>query len=334
MHYYVSCVVIYMNFFLVIVSSSYYRDNNGFIYKKSTSNDTMIYLNCLRQPDCLVEMRFKKQNSETKLLGNHTDPPPDEHIFYKIAFEAHIKKQVKEPKNAHVTPLNLYKQALQHEFKGIWLPDGHKTKFLEKMRRIRKYNKAKPPRMRVNATDASTSPIEFDSEATPKNEQTAGKAAQYADALTGQNRQQISANQPSKPQKTGATKKNIPEATIVSSKQSVSTSPLGSCPNFASDNCNLFEMVKFASSLNVNKPESSVPEKEQPKEIDELNLIDLSTPPNTPSSSNETNKSVSVKSLIIDLMDLYLGQRKSPISPRQVRGCIIVVIKFNYIKIE
>lgn len=146
----------------MIVSSSYYRDSNGFIYKKATSNETTIYLNCLRQPDCLVSMRYSKQTKEAKLLGNHSDLPPDDHVFYKIAFEAHMKEKVKDSKNAHITPLNLYKNALRLEFKGIWLPDGHKSQFLEKLRRTKKYYKTKVPlRKRVYSVDVSTSPIEF-----------------------------------------------------------------------------------------------------------------------------------------------------------------------------
>lgn len=75
----------------------------------------------------------------------------DVHLFNKITFEKYLMDQVNDPKNADITPLNLYKQGLKYKFNGIWLPDGHRSKFLAKLRRIRNAARRKPVK-KMNAS--------------------------------------------------------------------------------------------------------------------------------------------------------------------------------------
>lgn len=141
----------------------YYRDNEGFIYKKSGEKAQTLYLDCFNEPQCTAGARFSKQTQEIKKIGTHTDEKPTEHVVMKIAFEANLKNEARKVENAGVSVLNLYKRAISVN-EGIWLPTNHKPIFLTKLRRIRKYEKEKekhgqrrPP---APATvDAATSPM-------------------------------------------------------------------------------------------------------------------------------------------------------------------------------
>lgn len=77
-----------------------------------------------------------------------------------------MKNQARRVDFAKISVLNLYKNALATKFKGIWLPTNHKSTFLAKLRRVRKYEKekktmtmTKTSRAGTLTLDASTSPI-------------------------------------------------------------------------------------------------------------------------------------------------------------------------------
>lgn len=148
-------------------SVKYYRDLNGFVYKKSGENQKTVYLDCLRQPNCVAGARYYKDSRELVIFSTHSDEKPDEHLVFKIAFEENLKKEVCKSENAKVSVLNLYKHALGTQFKGIWLPTNHRSLFLVKLRRTRRYEKEKPKvasrktvinRASVLMADVATSP--------------------------------------------------------------------------------------------------------------------------------------------------------------------------------
>lgn len=146
----------------------YYRDNNGFIYTKSGENTQTVYLDCFNSPNCLAGARFTKQTGVFTQLASHSDEIPSENIVLKIMFEANLKNEVRKVENAEISVLNLYKRAIVIS-KGIWLPINHKSIFLEKLRRIRKYEKEKGKKVNVRpqigaklkpaTADATTSPM-------------------------------------------------------------------------------------------------------------------------------------------------------------------------------
>lgn len=130
-------------------------------------NEKTVYLDCINEPRCLVAARFYKKEKQFRILGNHCEAP-DEKFKWKIKFEAFLKKSVIEEKNAAVSVLNLYKQAAKEHFQGIWLPENHRTTFLEVLRRLRTNRKAahdklkKSSRMQTKKCDAANSPILLD----------------------------------------------------------------------------------------------------------------------------------------------------------------------------
>lgn len=127
-----------------------------------------MYLDCLRQPNCIAGARFYKESQELVVFGTHSDEKPDEHLLFKIHFEEFLKKDVCKIENSGVSVLKLYKRAKNTVFKGIWLPDNHQTLFLTKLRRLRTYEKKEKPkivakknvvnRIQVQMKDATTSP--------------------------------------------------------------------------------------------------------------------------------------------------------------------------------
>lgn len=146
----------------------YYRDNSGFIYKKSGENPQTIYLDCLNAPNCLAGARYTKETGVFVQLATHSDEKPPENIALKIMFEANLKNEVRKVENGEISVLNLYKRAIVMS-EGIWLPINHKSIFLEKLRRIRKYEKEKAKKEKVQSkngsklksvtVDAATSPM-------------------------------------------------------------------------------------------------------------------------------------------------------------------------------
>lgn len=143
------------------MSDKYYRDNQGFLYKKSGENQTTLYLDCLRQPSCISGARYYKKINEVVHLSVHSDEKPDDHLFFKIAFEEYLKKEVCKSENFNISALNLYKRAKNGQFKGIWLPTNHQSLFLTKLRRARNYEKKeKKIENRIQVKDVATSPIQ------------------------------------------------------------------------------------------------------------------------------------------------------------------------------
>lgn len=146
----------------------YYRDNSGFIYKKSGENPQTIYLDCLNAPNCLAGARYTKETGVFVQLATHSDEKPPENIALKIMFEANLKNEVRKVENGEISVLNLYKRAIVMS-EGIWLPINHKSIFLEKLRRIRKYEKEKAKKENIQSkngsklksitVDAATSPM-------------------------------------------------------------------------------------------------------------------------------------------------------------------------------
>lgn len=135
----------------------YYRDNEGFIYKKTGENAQTLYLDCLNEPSCLAGARYSKQTGEVKKLAVHSDEKPSEHVVMKIIFEASLKNAAREAENHGISVLNLYKRAIAAN-PFIWLPTNHKTCFLTKLRRIRKYEKEKGSVVPATV-DVATSPM-------------------------------------------------------------------------------------------------------------------------------------------------------------------------------
>lgn len=123
-------------------------------------------MDCFNEPRCLAGARFYKGNGRVEKLGTHSDEKPNENVMLRIHFEALLKKQARSAQHANRSVLNLYKAALAVNYKGILLPSDHKTSFLAKLRRIRKYEleKQRNPKPQQNRTltvgvDASTSPF-------------------------------------------------------------------------------------------------------------------------------------------------------------------------------
>lgn len=154
--------------FHILESVKYYRDFEGFVYKKSGENTKTIYLDCLRQPNCIAGARYYKDSRELVRFSDHSDEKPDVHLVHKIGFEEHLKNEVCKSENAKMSVLNLYKRAKNAQFKGVWLPPDHQTLFLAKLRRMRNYEKKEKPktknqqnlidRARVQMVDVATSP--------------------------------------------------------------------------------------------------------------------------------------------------------------------------------
>lgn len=122
----------------------------GFVYKKSGENSKTIYLDCLRQPNCIAGARYYKDLRELVRFSDHSDEKPNVHLVHKIAFEEHLKKGVCKSENAKMSALNLYKRAKNAQFKGVWLPPDHQTLFLAKLRRMRNYEKKKSQKLKAN----------------------------------------------------------------------------------------------------------------------------------------------------------------------------------------
>lgn len=59
----------------------------------------------------------------------------------KIHFEEFLKKDVLREENVAVSVLNVYKQAIENRYNGIWLPENHRSSFLAILRRIRSHQK-------------------------------------------------------------------------------------------------------------------------------------------------------------------------------------------------
>lgn len=152
-----------MHFISSLESDKYYRDDDGFIYKKSGENPQTLYLDCFNEPQCIAGARFSKQTGQITKIATDSDEKPTEHVALKIAFEVALKNEVRKVENASVSILNLYKRAIAAN-KGIWLPTNHKAEFLAKLRRIRKYEKEKAKtenrqRRQPEFVDAATSPM-------------------------------------------------------------------------------------------------------------------------------------------------------------------------------
>lgn len=153
-----------MFFFLKLESTKYFENDDGFIFKKVNENEKTVYFDCLNEPRCLVAARLYKQAKSLKMFGNHSEfCPPDSKMKMKIHFEEFLRKDVLEDKNAAVTVLNLYKRAIEERYKGIWLPQNHRTDFLSVLRRLRNYHKTKPTKksnlVEPKCKDVATSPI-------------------------------------------------------------------------------------------------------------------------------------------------------------------------------
>lgn len=160
-------------------SVKYFKGGDGFVYKKSGENPQTIYLDCFNEPNCIAGARFYKQTGHIETFGTHSDEKTDESIIFKIAFETFLKNQARSNEFASTSVLNLYKNALSDNFKGIWLPTNHKSTFLAKLRRIRKYENEKkkvgkvctrPSRATALTSDASTSPMIPSSMSIPQNQ--------------------------------------------------------------------------------------------------------------------------------------------------------------------
>lgn len=131
------------NLFLLLVSVKYYRDHDGFLFKKSGENARTIYLNCLH--DCISGARYHKDTGEIEHFGAHSHEKPDDHEFFRIAFEEFLKKEIRKSENDGISVLNLYKRA-KNANKGMWLPMNHQRQFLGKLRRIRLYERTEKPK--------------------------------------------------------------------------------------------------------------------------------------------------------------------------------------------
>ena len=150
-------------------SAKFFRDDEGFVYEKSGSNSTTIYLDCFQhETPCVAGARFYIETGEIVKFSTHSHEKPDEHTIFRIEFEAFLKKEVIKHENASTTVLNLYKKARNTQFRQIWLPVDHQSTFLAKLRRIRKYERekaksdAKGNRAIIGQTltlDAATSPV-------------------------------------------------------------------------------------------------------------------------------------------------------------------------------
>lgn len=78
----------------------------------------------------IASARFYKQTKQFRMFGNHSELcPPDEKVKMKIHFEEFLKKSVIEEGNAGISVLNIYKQAAEQRYKGIWLPENHRYQF-------------------------------------------------------------------------------------------------------------------------------------------------------------------------------------------------------------
>lgn len=150
-----------------IESLKYFEDEDGFVYKRVNENEKTVYMDCLNEPRCLVAAKYYKRAKQFKILGNHNVEicPPDEKMKMKIHFEEFLKKDVIQKENTSISVLNVYKQAVETRYKGIWLPQDHRQKFLPVLRRIRDYQKTnvgkpkKSKRDAINSCDAATSPM-------------------------------------------------------------------------------------------------------------------------------------------------------------------------------
>lgn len=142
-------------------SVKYYRDQDGYLYKKSGENSKTLYFDCLRQPNCIAGARYYKDSRELVHFSTHSDEKPDEHLFCKILFEEFLKNEACKSENANTSVLNLYKRAKNHQFKGIWLPNNHQTLFLAKLRRARNYEKTKVALKQSKKTLVSRAPIQL-----------------------------------------------------------------------------------------------------------------------------------------------------------------------------
>lgn len=128
-------------------------------------NQKTVYLDCLNEPQCPAAARFYKDANQFRLFGNHAAQtcPPDGKMKMKIHFEEFLKNDVVREENAAVSVLNVYKQAVEHRYNGIWLPENHRSSFLAILRRIRDNQKAghgktkKSKRGVIDACDAATS---------------------------------------------------------------------------------------------------------------------------------------------------------------------------------
>lgn len=129
--------------FIETVSDKYFEDERGFVYKRVNQNETTVYLDCVNEPRCLVAARFYKKSKEFRLFGNHLAEicPPDQKMKTKIHFEEFLKKEIERSENASVSVLNVYKQAIENRYNGIWLSENHRQNFLPVLRRIRNYLK-------------------------------------------------------------------------------------------------------------------------------------------------------------------------------------------------
>lgn len=74
-------IIIIQSAFIFSVSLKYYRDVDGFIYKRSGKNQTTMYFDCLTEPDCIAGARVNKKTNEVVHFSDHSDKP-DENLFF------------------------------------------------------------------------------------------------------------------------------------------------------------------------------------------------------------------------------------------------------------
>lgn len=256
-------------------SLKYYRDNSGFIYKKSGENPQTIYLDCLNAPNCLAGGRFTKETGVFVQLATHSDEKPSENIVLKIQFEANLKNEVRKVENAEISVLNLYKRAIVMS-EGIWLPINHKSIFLEKLRRIRKYEKEKAKKENIQSkngsklksvtADAATSPMSF-ATITPMEATTAHQKGIATRAVTARKSTQCNTISPKDPEVTELLSKTS------SAKTPVAQSQIQLRPRKTPQTV----MKSLTKSACVKESEINVRILRSSKKIDHLNTLDAKT---------------------------------------------------------
>lgn len=148
-------------------SEKYYRSDDNFVYKKSGESPVTIFFDCLNEPKCIAGARLNKRTGLVETFGTHSDEKPDENEVMRIQLEAYLKKQARSAQHVGQSVLYLYKDALAKNFKGIWLPNDHKSNFLAKLRRIRKYEVEKKKQVNANVSQNRANAKKIDSANSP-----------------------------------------------------------------------------------------------------------------------------------------------------------------------
>ncbi|XP_055308404.1 uncharacterized protein LOC129572464 isoform X2 [Sitodiplosis mosellana] len=117
-------------------SEALFKDAKYNIYRKTTANSRFMYLKC-QGDSCTVNAIYNMIDKTVRFVGKHSKHPTDSNDVLLIEFNSLMRSRALDPKYYHVKSPDLYNQCVA-EFKGIELPEGHRTQSMMAINYCRK----------------------------------------------------------------------------------------------------------------------------------------------------------------------------------------------------